>query len=160
MDRGTAAVLDAVARGTGAWRSVLCAAARRGKALQADEPEVALVALAGLRSNPLYKGLRVMFDLLELEDLMLDGAPPADVERWLTPAARDWITATMGRVHTDLAADAELAPLASLATVDLLPEPAPSGGWPEPTSAEYLYDLVVLGVFRELRRAASALARD
>jgi hypothetical protein len=48
----------------------------RGKALQGEDPERAGLLLAAVRSHPLYKGGRLAFDMLELEDLMLD-APSA-----------------------------------------------------------------------------------
>jgi len=56
-------------------RKVLCALARRGKALERDEPHRGALLLAAMRSHPLYKGGRLTFDMLEIEDLMLDGPP-------------------------------------------------------------------------------------
>ena len=54
---------------------LLCTLARRGKALERDQPQRAAFLLAAVRPHPLYKGGRLTFDMLELEDLMLD-APP------------------------------------------------------------------------------------
>lgn len=54
---------------------LLCTLARRGKALEGDQPQRAAFLLAVVRPHPLYKGGRLAFDMLELEDLMLD-APP------------------------------------------------------------------------------------
>jgi hypothetical protein len=46
--------------------------ARRGKAIERDEPERAAFLLARVSAHPLYKGGRLAFDMLEVEDLMLD----------------------------------------------------------------------------------------
>jgi hypothetical protein len=49
----------------------------RGKALERAHPERAEFLLAAVRSHPLYKGGRLAFDMLELEDLMLDAPATA-----------------------------------------------------------------------------------
>jgi hypothetical protein len=54
---------------------LLVTLARRGKALQRDEPQRAAFLLAAVVIHPLYKGGRLAFDMLEIEDLMLDGSP-------------------------------------------------------------------------------------
>jgi hypothetical protein len=54
---------------------LLVTLARHGKALERDEPERAAFLLAAVGTHPLYKGGRLGFDMLELEDLMLDGSP-------------------------------------------------------------------------------------
>jgi hypothetical protein len=51
---------------------LLCTLARRGKALERDEPERAGFLLMAVRLHPLYKGGRLAFDMLEIEDLMLE----------------------------------------------------------------------------------------
>ena len=57
---------------------LLCTLAKRGKALERDEPQRADLLLCAIRPHPLYKGGRLTFDMLELEDLMLD-APLIDL---------------------------------------------------------------------------------
>jgi hypothetical protein len=54
---------------------LLVTLARRGKALQRDEPQRAAFLLTAVVTHPLYKGGRLAFDMLEIEDLMLDGSP-------------------------------------------------------------------------------------
>jgi hypothetical protein len=51
---------------------LLVTLARRGKALEQDEPERAASLLAAVGTHPLYKGGRLAFDMLEIEDLMLE----------------------------------------------------------------------------------------
>jgi hypothetical protein len=58
--------------GTRGAARLLRGMARRGKALERDEPERAVLLLAGVSAHPLYKGGRLAFDMLEVEDLMLD----------------------------------------------------------------------------------------
>jgi len=53
---------------------LLCTLARRGKALERDTPQRALDLLTAVRPHPFYKGGRLAFDMLEIEDLILDGA--------------------------------------------------------------------------------------
>ena len=52
---------------------LLCTLARRGKALERDAPERSADLLAAVRTHPFYKGGRLAFDMLEIEDVMLDG---------------------------------------------------------------------------------------
>lgn len=54
---------------------LLVTLARRGKALERDEPQRAAFLLTAVGTHPLYKGGRLTFDMLEVEDLMLDGSP-------------------------------------------------------------------------------------
>jgi hypothetical protein len=51
---------------------ILITLARRGKRLQQEQPERAEFLLGSLCSHPLYKGGRLAFDMLEIEDLILD----------------------------------------------------------------------------------------
>ena len=51
---------------------LLVTLARRGKALERDTPQRAALLLAAVVTHPLYKGGRLTFDMLEIEDLILD----------------------------------------------------------------------------------------
>jgi hypothetical protein len=51
---------------------ILSTLARRGKAIARDEPQRAAELISAVSTHPLYKGGRLAFDMLELEDLMLD----------------------------------------------------------------------------------------
>jgi hypothetical protein len=53
---------------------LLVTLARRGKAIELHEPQRAAFLLAGVRTHPLYKGGRLAFDMLEIEDLILDSS--------------------------------------------------------------------------------------
>ncbi|MFJ4524549.1 hypothetical protein ACIP4Y_26995 [Streptomyces sp. NPDC088810] len=57
-------------------RQCLCTLARHGVALRRDAPERARLLLDTVRPWPLYKGGQFLFDLMEWEDLMVDGDPP------------------------------------------------------------------------------------
>ncbi|AIR99560.1 hypothetical protein [Streptomyces glaucescens] len=60
----------------GSLRQCLCTLARHGAALRRDAPERARLLLDTVRPWPLYKGGQFLFDLMEWEDLMVDGDPP------------------------------------------------------------------------------------
>ncbi|MFD7130817.1 hypothetical protein [Streptomyces sp. NPDC059894] len=57
-------------------RRGLCTLARYGVALRRRDPERARVLLDTVRPWPLHKGGQFLFDLMEWEDLMVDGDPP------------------------------------------------------------------------------------
>ncbi|MFF3504384.1 hypothetical protein [Streptomyces sp. NPDC003247] len=57
-------------------RRGLCTLARHGVALRRHAPERARVLLDTVRPWPLHKGGQFLFDLMEWEDLMVDGDPP------------------------------------------------------------------------------------
>ena len=75
MDPADVRLIGQIQHATRGARMLLCTLARRGKALERDQPQRAAFLLAAVRPNPLYKGGRLACDMLELEDLMLD-APP------------------------------------------------------------------------------------
>ncbi|MDO0926835.1 hypothetical protein QQY24_15935 [Streptomyces sp. TG1A-8] len=60
----------------GCLRQCLCTLARHGVALRLREPARARLLLDTVRPWPLYKGGQFLFDLMEWEDLMVDGDPP------------------------------------------------------------------------------------
>ena len=70
-----AQLIQQIQKATQGGSRFLCTLARRGKALERDDPERAAFLLAVLRPHPLYKGGRLAFDMLEIEDLMLDALP-------------------------------------------------------------------------------------
>ncbi|HEY7037753.1 MAG TPA: hypothetical protein VID28_02825 [Methylomirabilota bacterium] len=67
-------LIERIQQTTRGARVLLCTLARRGKALEREQPERAAFLLGALRPHPLYKAGRLAFDMLEIEDLMLDGA--------------------------------------------------------------------------------------
>ncbi|MET8450934.1 hypothetical protein [Streptomyces sp. NPDC005209] len=60
----------------GCLRQCLCTLARHGVALRHRDPERARLLLDTVRPWPFYKGGQFLFDLMEWEDLMVDGDPP------------------------------------------------------------------------------------
>lgn len=85
-------------------RECLCTLARHGVALRRADPERARLLLDTVRPWPFYKGGQFLFDLMEWEDLMVDGDPPP-----LMPAERivaaftlpvQWIAAATAETPT------------------------------------------------------------
>lgn len=76
-DAGDAEVLAALAGGNDWLRAVLCTVGRRGALVRQADPARAAALLESLSPWPWFKGGQFLFDLLELEDFMVDGpAPP------------------------------------------------------------------------------------
>ena len=72
MERADAKLIDYIQQATRGGCMLLRTLGVRGKALERADPERAGFLLAAVRSHPLYKGGRLAFDMLELEDLLLD----------------------------------------------------------------------------------------
>lgn len=72
MERGDGRLIDYIQQATRGGCMLLRTLGVRGKRLDRDDPERAAFLLAAVRSHPLYKGGRLAFDMLELEDLILD----------------------------------------------------------------------------------------
>jgi hypothetical protein len=172
-----ASLIEQIQQATRGGRALLRGLGRRGKALERDQPERAALLLAAVRAHPLYKGGRLAFDMLEIEDLMLDGPPEdalsqRDLLRALDAVAgrwRDLVEALRGLTPglADGAAGAAPAAARSAATppseadrpplprVRLVPEDGDAlADLPELRSSDYLYDFVVLGFLDVLGRAA------
>lgn len=163
-----ARVIDRIQQATRGSRSLLRSLALRGKAIERDDGGRSAFLLEGLRSHPLYKGGRLAFDMLEIEDLMLDEAPEA-------PLAEEELTRMVGalaergreladvllRAGSDARAGASFTAAQSGPAGNGLPRitlgPAPSAGSavePELLSSDYLYDYVVVGFLDLLGRDA------
>jgi hypothetical protein len=129
----------------GHWlRAVLCTLGRRGVALRSASPERARAILDALSTLPYYKGGQFVFDLLELEDFMLDGPPPEVLPTALDPAALQRIAGALNAVKRSLdgqpIADdmsAAVSVQGGSATTDLPPLEA----------GFYLYQDVALGIW-------------
>jgi hypothetical protein len=162
MSRGDELLIGRIEAGTQTARALLCALARRGKALARDQPDRAQALLGAFRAHPSYKAGRVVFDLLELEDLMLDGPPPERIDGYFETEGVAALTRLFERLHDAVDSQPESGPssgrLLDGRGVTLEPEPAPAGGWPTLQASEYLFDLVVLGLLRQLSRVAAASA--
>ena len=66
VNPGDAQLIQQIQKATQGGSRLLCTLARRGKALERDDPERAAFLLAVLRPHPLYKGGRLAFDMLEI----------------------------------------------------------------------------------------------
>lgn len=75
MNPADAQLIEQIQQVTHGGSRLLVTLARRGKALERDDPQRAAFLLAAVGTHPLYKGGRLTFDMLEIEDLMLDGSP-------------------------------------------------------------------------------------
>jgi hypothetical protein len=75
MNRADAQLIELIQHVTQGGSRLLVTLARRGKALERNDYQRAAFLLAAVRNHPLYKGGRLAFDMLEIEDLMLDGSP-------------------------------------------------------------------------------------
>jgi hypothetical protein len=174
-------LIERIQQTTRGARALLCTLARRGKALERRQPERAAFLLGALRPHPLYKGGRLAFDMLEVEDLMLDGAavdPLTDFQLTQTLSAvagRGYDLAEVflrvgsnGRDATAEAALPAAVPSGSegpgsndhLPRLSFGPEPVDGADGtdpaPELTSSDYLYDLVVLGFLDVLGQSLPA----
>jgi hypothetical protein len=69
-----AKLIEQIQQATQGASRLLCTLARRGKMMERDEPQRAAFLLAAVRTHSLYKGGRLAFDMLEIEDIMLDGS--------------------------------------------------------------------------------------
>ncbi|MFI1167157.1 hypothetical protein ACH4UM_27055 [Streptomyces sp. NPDC020801] len=85
-------------------RQCLCTLARHGVALRGREPARARVLLDMVRPWPLCKGGQFLFDLMEWEDLMVDGDPPPlmSAERVVSACSLpvQWLAAFTGQAPT------------------------------------------------------------
>jgi hypothetical protein len=91
-------LIEQILQTTKGGSRLLCTLARRGKALERDEPRRAALLLDAVRFHPLYKGGRLTFDMLEIEDLMLDGSPAesmttSELSQVLSAGARNLVDA-------------------------------------------------------------------
>jgi hypothetical protein len=92
-------VLNQIKAGTFATRAFLCAIARRGKAITRDEPARAKALLGALRNHPVYRAGRVIFDLMELEDLMLDGEAPEQMSGYFDAHMARVLARSLAEMH-------------------------------------------------------------
>lgn len=155
-----------IERATAGARTLLCTLGRLGKAFRLDESARAGMILLASEAHPVYKGGRLLFDLLELEDLMLDGPQPEALDQQsVTAALRSTIGAFAGlvRVLHEFAGDIsresrthDAVPGTNLPPRAAEQEDASMRVLPELDASEYLYDLVVLGILSELSRMAAA----
>lgn len=161
-------LFERIERATAGGRALLCTLGRLGKSFRGRHPERAETILLAGQAHPLYKGGRLLFDLLELEDLMLDGPQPDPVDsQALTASLRSTVSAFAGltRVLTKFAKEVSQRPEAEAAMPRMRSASSEAAeqeedpllqALPQLDSSEYLYDLVVLGIFSELAKLTAA----
>lgn len=79
--------LEAIQRANVRVRAFACTLARRGVAFREADAPRSRALLDVLSTWPAYRAGQLLFDLLELEDFMVDGEPPDVVAGALPPAA-------------------------------------------------------------------------
>jgi hypothetical protein len=139
-------LLESLREGGGWLRGVLITLARRGVTLRRESPERAQAILDALTTFPYYKGGQFLFDLLELEDFMLNGPAPALMPNVLDASALQRIAGALNAVRQSIDGSPVEEPLRGI-TVE-------GGGVGETLEALepgfYLYQDVVLGIWRTL----------
>ena len=128
----------------GQWlRAVLCTLARRGVALRRASPERAQAVLEALATFPYYKGGQFLFDLLELEDFMLDGPPSEILPTTLDAGSLQRVAGALNAVKQMLDGQAAVIDTGSAEITG----GSMIGELPPLEAGFYLYQDVVLGVW-------------
>jgi hypothetical protein len=138
-------------------RAVLCTLARRGVAFRQEHPERAPVLLQALSTFPIYKGFQFLFDLMEWEDFMIDGALPSVRATALNDRSVERLATLLKSVHQYLDGDGALT---HMMTVDLHGQPESDEHLPPLEPGFFLYQDVVLGVIRSIVAARTARQRS
>lgn len=139
------AILEAIERGSEWFRAVLCTLARRGVAFRQQHSERAKQILEALSTSPFYKSGQFLFDLMELEDFMLDETAPAVVPTALDAAALNRLAVLLNSIkaHLDGAVEQE-TPESS--TLEVLSNVVVTEELPPLEASFYLYQDVILGL--------------
>ncbi len=141
------AILQSIRRGNDWLRAVLCTIARRGVVFRNTQPTRSKQILDILSTLPLYKAGQFLFDLMEWEDFMVNGPPPAPVPTTLDAKTFEKISTFLlsikshldSSVDTDVLKDLEV----NIASISLEDEELPPM---EP--GFYLYQDVIIGLIR------------
>ena len=126
-------------------RALACTLARRGVAYRLAHPERARAMLDVMSRSPLFKGGQILFDLLEWEDHMIEGPPPALHPTALAATALQRLSALLRKVASHLdgsvaASEPMPMPLSVSATVD--------ENLPALEPGYHLYSDLVLGILQ------------
>jgi hypothetical protein len=147
--------LAAFGRGSEWLRGAACTLARRGVAFRLADPDRAEAIVAELAPSPIFKAGQFLFDLLEWEDFMVDGAPPAIVPTTLDPLALRRLAGLLEHIRGYI--DGGVVPgQYGSAPVELVPFSAADEALPPLEAGFYLYHDVVLGLVASTRGAATA----
>jgi hypothetical protein len=140
-------LLEAVGRGNQWLRALLCTLARRGVALRLAQPERGRRLLDALAPLPLYKGGQFLFDLMEWEDLMVDGPPPALLPSALDARSLERLAGLLRQIQVHVDSGAGASPPATDVTTAASPmrDAGSTEELPELEPGFHLYQDVVLG---------------
>lgn len=94
-----------------ALRGAFCGLARLGVAFRRADAERAQRWITLLEPHPFYKLGQVMFDLLEFEDFMLDGDPPAITAQNILDLANQILEKLQISIPTDVVVPTDLPAL-------------------------------------------------
>ena len=139
------AVLESLERGSYWLRAVLCTLARRGVAFRQQHDKRARRILDELSTSPLYKSGQFVFDLLEMEDFMVDATPPETISTTLDATTLIRLAALLNSVKRHLDSAVEPLSLESL-DVQLKADRDTPEKLPALEAGFYLYQDVVLGL--------------
>jgi len=140
------AVLDLAEAGHDWLRALLCTLARRGVQFRVASPERARSLLDSLSTSSAYRAGQFLFDLLELEDFMVDGKPPATIPTALDARALHRIAGALRHLRSVLdgaASPPDVRAVAAAGAAHAEAEPLP-----ELEPGFHLYADVVLGALR------------
>ena len=174
MGSADAQLVQHIQRATLGAARILCTLARHGKRVEHDQPDRAESMLSAVRYHPLYKGGRLAFDMLEIEDLMLEEASVPSIDGLdlfrLSSAGLTGLFDMLGRLGAEASDDSVVSstkntPESAARPNGGVPElprvtfgaglggengsvtrPKPSAHEPDLKSSDYLYDYVVLGI--------------
>jgi len=144
-------LLDAIRTHDEGLRALLCTLARHGVRMKEATPQLAQRWLDELAPHPYYKGGQFLFDLLEWEDFMLDGAAPPVLDAATACRMLDRLAASL----RGLVAAVDPGRAAVLA-VDVAPDALADRALPELEARLYLFPCVVLGAIALLTRTHAA----
>jgi hypothetical protein len=143
--------LESLKDGNRWLRGVLCTLARRGVALRRASPERGAAILDALATLPYYKGGQFLFDLLEIEDFMLDGPPAEILPTTLDAGSLQRLAGALKAVKRSLDGEEPVEE-----TIDVTLEGGVSNTDLPPLEAGfYLYQDVVLGIWASVSELGS-----
>jgi len=144
-------LLDAMRTHDQGLRALLCTLARHGLAMKEAAPRRAERWIDELAPHPYYKGGQFLFDLLEWEDFMLDGAAPPVLDAAQACRMLDRIASSL----RSMVATIDAGQGAGLA-IDVAPLALAEQALPELEAKLHLFPFVVLGAIALLTRAPAA----
>lgn len=151
MNRADELLLLRLAKVTHRTRAVLCALALRGKELRQEQPAWARCLLGVATEHPFYKSSRLVFDMAEVAEALLDGPPPAHIDDELLAQLVLPVVGPLDIAELVAACHAALEGLqAQAVTVSSLGARPSRADWPLQESADTLFDLIALGALNEL----------